>query len=109
MTPFQQPRSQTKEVEIPMPYSVWECLMTPVLTIGDGGSWSTKGSVETLLVEKEGLGQLDYLFGISRPHFYDWKTKVFALHSRCEIDSIRFIYNVDLCLLKCSARHQLVE
>jgi hypothetical protein len=96
-------------VEFPMPYSIWECLMTPVLTIGEGGKWSTKGSVESLSVEKHGLGQLDYIFGITTPHFYDWKTKVFALHSRCEIDGIVFSYDVDLSILTCSARHKMVE
>ena len=100
-------RSQTKEVDIPMPYSVWECLMTPALTIGAGGSWSTSGSVESLFVEKEGLGQLDYLFGVTTPHFYNWKFKVFALGSRCEIDSIRLSYDVDLSILTCCARHEM--
>ena len=81
-----------------MPYTVRECLMTPVLTIGEGGSRSAKGSVESRSVEKHGLGQLGYIFGITTPHFYDWKTKVFALHSRCEIDGILFSYDVDLSI-----------
>lgn len=81
--------------------------MTPVLNIGEGGNWSTTGSVESLLVEKEGLSQLDYLFGVSTPHFYNWKVKVFALGSRCEIHRIRLSYDVDLALLTCSARHEL--
>ena len=77
--------------------------MTPVLTIGEGGKWSTKGSVESLSVEKHGLGQLDSIFGIATPHFYDWKTKVFALHSRCVIDGILFSYDVDLSI--CRVQH----
>ena len=92
-----------------MPCSVWKCLLTPVLNIGEGGSWFVKGSVESLSEQKHGLGQLDSMFGITTPHFYDWKTKVFALHSRCEIDGIVFSYDVDLSILTCSARCKIVE
>ena len=63
----------------------------------------------SLFVEEHGLGQLDAMFGITTPHFYVWKTEVFALHSRCEIDGIVFSYDVDLSILTCSARHKMVE
>lgn len=92
-----------------MPREVWECLMKPVVPSKDGGDWETVGPVETLNIEKEGLSQVDYLFGVEIPETYNWKVRTFALHSRCEVARIRFSYNVDMSILTFSATHRVVQ
>ena len=83
--------------------------MHPLLTTQDGAEWETKGNIESLFVQKHGLAQLDYIFGVSCADYYDWKTKTLALHSRCEIESIRFSFYINSSILQVSARHTLIQ
>jgi len=56
-------KSQTKEASVVMPFDVWNCLMAPLVPCQDGADWDTNLSHETLIVEQNGLSELDYLFG----------------------------------------------
>lgn len=50
-----------------MPYDLWCCLMAPVVEAQEGGDWVCTEKTEKLTVERRGLSQLDYLFGVSLP------------------------------------------
>ena len=47
---------------------------------------------QVVKIDQTGLSELDYLFGAEFPASYNWKMKVFALHSRTIITEIRFTY-----------------
>jgi hypothetical protein len=92
-----------------MPYSVWNALMVLLVTTLAGVRWETDGSEEKLMVEKRGLGQLDYLLGVMVPGCWNWKTTMCALHSRWEVSQVQFSYKVNLSNLMHSLRYKLGE
>lgn len=79
--------------------------MKPLEAGGDGLEWNCDSKREILIVSQGGLGSLDYLFGLTTPNFYNWKLKVFALHSQCAITQMTFNYNLENCILKVAAVH----
>lgn len=101
-----QTKSNVKEVVLPMPYTAWCCLMTPVVDAEEGGDWQCDRRKEVFHVVKRGLGQLDYLFGITLPNLYNWKIRTFGLGSQCAITEMTFTFNLKKHSLKVVSRHK---
>ena len=93
------------EYRLPVPQVIWDLLMKPLEEGGDGLEWDCDSKREIIIVDQHGLGRLDYLFGVTTPDVYNWKVKVFSLHSQCAITQVTFNYNLENCILKVEAVH----
>lgn len=90
-----------------MPYTIWCCLVSPIESL-DGGhddvDWDCSATKEVLVIGRNGLGELDYLFGGASTNLYAWKERTWALHSRTCIDQITFSFNIANSKLTVEAR-----
>jgi hypothetical protein len=77
--------------------------MAPVVEAQEGGDWLCTEKTEKLT---EGLGQLDYLFGVSLPSLYDWKVRTFAMRSQCAITQITFTFDIQKHTLRVESHHR---
>lgn len=85
---------------------MWHTLMTPVLDAAEGGDWQCGKNREVFKVEKMGLAQLDYMFGISHGNWYTWKEVRLGMGTLHYVDSITFSYKISSSSLTVSARHK---
>ena len=89
-----------------MPYDAWCCLMAPVVEAEAGGDWVCNSNKEVFTVTEAGLGQLDYLFGVTIPSSYNWKERTWAFHSRTKIAEITFTFDLAKHALKLQSRQE---
>lgn len=83
--------------------------MEPVVDAEEGGDWVCTIKKEVFTVSRNGLAQLDYLFGVEVGDSYTWKSVTFAMGTRHVVDQITFSYTLASGRLKISSQHSIVR